>query len=68
MKIYHHQVLLRIFVVSLLLGSCSESQLLNDNELTLFDYPNTEKVNVVDEYFDTKEISEEENGFDIFYN
>ena len=54
MKIYHHQVLLSILVLSLLLGSCSESQLSNDNERATFDYPKTVKGNVVDEYFDTR--------------
>ena len=54
MKIYHHQVLLSILVLSLLLGSCSESQLSNDNEQGIFNYPKTVKGNVVDEYFDTR--------------
>ena len=54
MKIYHHQVLLSILALSLLLGSCSESQLSNDNERATFDYPKTVKGNVVDEYFDTR--------------
>ena len=54
MKIYHQQVLLSILALSLLLGSCSESQLSNDNERATFDYPKTVKGNVVDEYFDTR--------------
>lgn len=54
MKIYHHQVLLSILALSLLLGSCSESQLSNDNEQGAFNYPKTVKGNVVDEYFDTR--------------
>ena len=54
MKIYHQQVLLSILALSLLLGSCSESQLSNDNEQGIFNYPKTVKGNVVDEYFDTR--------------
>ena len=54
MKIYHQQVLLSILALSLLLGSCSEPQLSNENERATFDYPKTVKGNVVDEYFDTR--------------
>lgn len=53
MKIYQQQILFSIFITILFLSSCSEVELSRDYEQTGFDYPNTTKNDVIDEYFDT---------------
>ena len=53
MKIYQQQILFSIFITILFLSSCSEVELSRDYEQTGFDYPNTIKGDVIDEYFDT---------------
>ena len=53
MKLYQQQILFSIFITILFLSSCSEVELSRDDEQTGFDYPNTIKGDVIDEYFDT---------------